>query len=49
MNLVFDPRVEDHLAEAAAFYESRSEDLGEDFLPELRRTLDPTISLVPPG
>jgi hypothetical protein len=25
MNLVFDPRVEDDLAEAAAFYESRSE------------------------
>ena len=44
MNLVFDPRVEDDLAEAAGFYESRSEGLGEDFLAEFRRTLDAIAS-----
>jgi plasmid stabilization system protein ParE len=44
MNLVFDPRVEDDLAEAAAFYESRSEGLGEDFLTEFRKTLDAIVS-----
>jgi hypothetical protein len=35
MNLAFDPRVEDDLADAAAFYEARSSGLGEDFLAEV--------------
>jgi plasmid stabilization system protein ParE len=44
MNIAFDPRVEDDLAEAAAFYESRSAGLGDDFLAEFRRTLEAIVS-----
>lgn len=40
MNLVYDPRVEDDLVDAAAFYEARSPGLGEDFLAELRQVVD---------
>jgi len=40
MNLEFAPRVEDDLADAAGFYEARSEGLGEDFLVEVRRAVD---------
>ncbi len=40
MNLTYDPRVEDDLADAAAFYEERSPGLGEDFLTDVRSAVD---------
>jgi plasmid stabilization system protein ParE len=43
MNLSFDPRVEDDLADAASFYESRSSGLGEDFLAEVRWAVDQIV------
>jgi plasmid stabilization system protein ParE len=43
VNLTFDPRVEDDLAEAAAFYEQRAAGLGEDFLSEVRRAIDEIV------
>ena len=40
MRLAYNPLVEDDLADAASFYESRSPGLGEDFLIELRQAVD---------
>lgn len=40
MNLTYDPRVEDDLADAAAFYDERSPGLGEDFLTDVRAAVD---------
>lgn len=40
MNLTYDPRVEDDLADAAVFYEERSPGLGEDFLTTVRSAVD---------
>ncbi len=39
MNLVYHPRVEDDLADAAGFYEEQCPGLGEDFLTEARRAV----------
>jgi plasmid stabilization system protein ParE len=43
VNLVYDPRVEDDLAEAASFYEEHSPGLGEDFLADVRRAVDEVL------
>jgi plasmid stabilization system protein ParE len=40
VNLTYDPRVEDDLADAAVFYEERSPGLGEDFLTDVRLAVD---------
>lgn len=44
MNLRYHPLVEDDLAEAAAFYESQAVGLGEDFLVQVRRTVDGIVA-----
>jgi plasmid stabilization system protein ParE len=43
VNPVYDPRVEDDLADAASFYEERSPGLGEDFLADVRRAVDEVL------
>ena len=43
MNLVYAPRVEDDLVDAATFYEGRSPGLGEDFLTAFRRAVDALV------
>lgn len=43
MSFAYDPRVEDDLAEAAAFYGQRATGLGEDFLAEVRRGIDEIV------
>ncbi len=45
MNLEYHPEVEDDLAEAAAFYESQTPGLGEDFLLQVRRAVDGILAM----